>query len=73
MKSHICGRPDIDCDSLIDRKQARGSLHPHASIVAHARRHTLMLASWVRTPSLPTSLWKGCARSVGSSASQTPS
>jgi len=23
MKSHICGRPDIDCDSLIDRKQAR--------------------------------------------------
>ena len=23
MKSHICGRPDIDCDALIDRKQTR--------------------------------------------------
>ena len=23
MKSHICGRPDIDCDEFIDRKQGR--------------------------------------------------
>merc|ERR1719326_2581871 len=23
MKSHVCGRPDIDCDEFIDRKQAR--------------------------------------------------
>ena len=23
MKSRICGRPDIDCDEFIDRKQAR--------------------------------------------------
>jgi len=23
MKSHVCGKPDIDCDEFIDRKQAR--------------------------------------------------